>query len=246
MKRALIVTASQGLGLELALISSKFNIQSQVHMVNQKGVGEIINNDAIEPDYLTDASHPYVQQNYSESYDFFVWCTGVFLQKPISKINDFELDTLIDLHYRLPIKIIRDFHTQQKVPYHFIVIASCSSWRLRNNEPIYCGLSAAKASFARNFANDLIKEMPGSKSLLVNPGGLKTPFFYEDPNVSTNGYLNQNKMAEFIWRQSLSQNMPFTEIQYLRDKTNSSEEVEPIIEYGVRSPEILTFREYQK
>ena len=96
-------------------------------------------------------------------------------------------------------------------------IASCSSWRLREQEAVYCGLSAAKATFARNMAADLARERPGSKVTLLNPGGIRTPFYYEQEEEGE-GFIDQVWLAEYIWASVLNQRDTFSELQILREK----------------------------
>ncbi len=238
MKKAIIITASQGLGLKLAQVSAQFKIQSKVHIISEPGVGERHDQKQTHANIVI---KPPLASSL-EGFDYLVWNTGVFLHKALSDTTDFEMDTLIDLHYRKPLKLIRDIHKQNKGPYHFITIASCSSWRLRNDEAIYCGLSAAKAGFARNFANDLTIELPGSKTLLVNPGGVKTPFFYENKAAEAQGYLDQENLAKFIWQTAIDQRVPFEEVQFLRNKNPTTKMSGPIIEFTTKNPEIVTDR----
>lgn len=243
MKKAIIVTASYGIGLKLAEVSKQFDIKSEIAIVAKAGIGE--------PPNSTEKSnkHAAYGELYStidsddDSFDYLIWSTGVFLQKSLSETTDVEMDTLIDLHYSQPLKIIRDIHKKNNKPYHFITIASCSSWRLRHQEAIYCGLSAAKAAFTRNFANDLTAERPGSKIMLVNPGGVKTPFFYEKEIEDTSGYLDQDNLARFIWQTAIEQKKSFEEIQFLRDKNVKSEVGVPIIEFVVKNPETIATRD---
>lgn len=228
MKKAIILTAAHGIGFKIADLSSHFNINSMIKVINVPGVGEV--SGALP-------NHEY--NNFTESFDYLIWSTGVFLQKPLVDTTDYEIDTLIDVHYKMPLKALRDLHTIQTKPYHLIVIASCSSWRLRNNEAIYCGLSAAKATFTRNFANDLTSQLPGSKVTLINPGGLRTPFFYEEESIDNAGYLDQEHLAQFILESATTQEVSYQEVQYLRNKSQTSTSKDPIIEYKTKSPEII-------
>lgn len=240
MQKAIVLTASRGLGLKLAEHSLSYNIQSQTIGITKKGVGESVDLPAYKTDFLIDIDNSSITELPTTTYNYLVWNTGVFLQKSFSDMLDNDIDVLIDLHYRTPLQIIRKLHNNQQNPYHFIVIASCSSWRIRSNESVYCGLCAAKAAFTRNFANDLSRELPGSKVTLINPGGLRTPFFHEDKEVEDiHNYLNQDELALFIWQTALEQKKGFQEIQYLRNKTTGGNDKLPIIEYGQRMPETI-------
>ncbi len=236
MKKAMLITSEQGIGIHLAQIAHRFSIQSNRYIVSERKAGPANFADAY--DYFADRNHYVYDERANQRIDYLIWSTGVFLHKPFADHTDFELDAMIDLHYRLPLKIIRTLHRHQCAPYHFIMIASCSSWRLRQHEAVYCGLCAAKAAFARNFANDLTQTLPGSKVTLMNPGGSKPNFFYEKDQIITDNYLNQNDLAQFIWQTVTTQHKPFLEVQYLRDKSSIPKH-EPIISYQTSCPETL-------
>lgn len=238
MKKAIIITATQGLGFSLQKTSKQYGISSKTYSIGKCGVGESKALPAEKTDYALDISNE-VTTKIEDNFDFIVWNTGVFLHKEFSKTTDAEIDTLIDLHYRFPLKIMRNLHQKQTKPYHFIAISSCSSWRMREFEAIYCGLCAAKATFVRNFANELSDNLPGSKVTLINPGGVRTAFYYEEDEPNLEGYLNQEKMSNFIWSSALEQEKTFVEIQYLRNKTSVCGFSEPIIEYGTKCAETI-------
>lgn len=239
-KSAVILTATRGLGIKLAEHSSTFEIISKTIAITKKNIGESLYLPAEKTDLVIDVGHKPNLNMTVEPFDFLVWNTGTFLQKSFACTTEDEIDTLIDLHYRVPLKILQMLHNKQHQPYHLVVIASCSSWRMRKNEAIYCGLCAAKAAFARNFANDLSHELPGSRVTLFNPGGLRTPFFYEDKEVNDiDDYLNQDDLATFVWQTVTEQKQIFQEIQFLRNKSAATQDKKPIIEYGPRIPEII-------
>lgn len=238
MEKAIIISASRGLGPELAQVSLEYNIRSQTHFVSYPNVGEASTLKTCNPDYITDISFPFLAPVYDGDFNYLVWYTGVFLKKSFAETTESELDVLFDLHYKVPVKIIHQLHRQKKTSYHLIVIASCSSWRMRLHESIYCSLCAAKSTFARTFANELSRDLIGSKVLLLNPGGLRTPFYYENNN-ELDGYLNPVNLARFIWESAKTQKKSFMEIQYLRKKFSLSSDMNPIIELGTKLPETI-------
>jgi hypothetical protein len=236
MHKALIITASRGLGPELANTSSEYNIASKVHFVTAGDVGENTLLSTCEPDYIS--AKGSVLTSINDEFDYLIWYTVVFLQKKFADTSDEELEVLFDLHYRIPLKLIQQQHKKKTTPYHLIVIASCSSWRMRLHEAVYCSLCAAKATFARTFANELCQDLPGSKVMLVNPGGLRTPLYYENDEPVT-GYLDTPELARFIWHTAKLQTNNFEEIQYLRNKSVKTMQNPPLIEFGSRHPETI-------
>lgn len=238
MEKAIIISASHGLGPELAQVSLEYNIQSKTHFVSYPNVGEASLLKTCNPDYITDISLPLSPPEHEIDFNYLVWYTGVFLKKSFAETTESELNVLFDLHYKVPVKIIHQLHRQKKTSYHLIIIASCSSWRMRLHEAIYCSLCAAKSTFARNFANELSRDLIGSKVLLLNPGGLRTPFYYEN-NEEIDGYLDPVNLARFIWESAKAQQKAFMEIQYLRNKCSLFPDMNPIIELGTKLPETI-------
>lgn len=102
---------------------------------------------------------------------------------------------------------------------------------MRENETLYCALKAAKAAFTRNFARELVRDLPGSKVTLVNPGGIKTDFF-EGTNTDTSNFMRPSVVAKIIWDEIGIQEGPFKEIQIMRNDDGS-----PNVSYGSRASE---------
>ncbi len=238
MSKAIIITASHGLGIAMHHVAKQYSVASKTYGVTKLGIGESDGFDLEKTDYKIDISDNTLVE-IDEQFDFIVWNTGVFLHKPFTETSDFEIDTMIALHYQVPLKILRNLHRKQQKPYHLIAVSSCSSWRMREFEAVYCGLCAAKATFVRNFAKELANSLPGSKTTLINPGGVRTPFFYEEEHPQLDGYLNQEEMANFIWKTAIHQENIFEEIQYLRSKQVAEGSGAPIIEYGVKCAETI-------
>jgi NAD(P)-dependent dehydrogenase (short-subunit alcohol dehydrogenase family) len=164
------------------------------------------------------------------SIPYFFWVAGIHLKKPLLKATLPEMNRMIDVHFRTPMELIKGFHATRQSPYHLVVIASTSSWRLREHETIYCALKAAKAAFARNFARELAEDLPGSKVTLVNPGGLATPNFWGGQDVSK--FMDPSVVAGIIWDKVQSQKKLYRELQIMRRDDGT-----PRITYGPRTPE---------
>jgi len=238
MKNASIITATRGIGIFLAKHAQALGINSQTYGVACGNVGVSNNLPAEKVDHLIDIDcKPNLDAVQFQPSSFLIWSTGAFLKVPLGEMTDSHVDTLSELHYNIPLKLIRRFHQQNTAPYHLIVIASCSSWRLREQEAAYCGFSAAKATFARNVAGDLKRERPGSKVTLINPGGIRTPFYYELEEEGT-GFIDQNWLADYIWSAVLNQKRTFDELQILRQKPIVAGKP-PLIELGQKMPEVL-------
>lgn len=237
MSRAVIVGGTRGLGLELCRAAADDGIQPIVYGRSAEQ-NEDLPAGAVRHELdLADPEQPSSVEIEAEDVDYFFWVAGAFLQKPLEETTDHELQAMSRLHFTGPVTFLRRFHQQKRGPYHLITIASCSAWRLRSNEAIYCGLKAAKAAFTRNFANDLLAARPGSHATLVNPGGLSTPHFWGAYDMDLSGFLDPAAVARFIWNHARGQVHPFDEIQILRRKPVVPGE-SPEITFGPRLPEL--------
>lgn len=229
MSHSLILGGTKGLGLELARTSAVSGTQP---IICGRTAPASSDSEFIQLDLTNDASIKQFSADY-DGIDYLVWCAGIFLREPLVKCRGYEIDQMIDTHIRGPMKFIKKFHANKRSPYHLVVIASTSSWRIRDNETLYCMLKAGKAAFARNFAQELHRDLPGSKTTLINPGGLKTPNFWAESGQDISKFMDPAKVAKIIWEICFQQISPFLEVQIIRNDDGS-----PRIEYGPRLAEM--------
>ena len=147
------------------------------------------------------------------------------MRKPLTDFSDEEVDRMIATNLSGPIKLLTRIHRLMKMarplaespgqPYHLVVVASTSSYRVRDNETVYCTVKAAQAHFARNFARELDRDLPGSKVTLVNPGGIKTNLF-RHTGQDTGRFMDPEAVAQIIWETVLVQTAPFCELNIPR------------------------------
>lgn len=170
-----------------------------------------------------------------QSIAFVVWVAGVFLRKPIVEHSEKDIRQMINTHLTGPVSVLSALSETMKLShaaYHLITIASTSSWRVRENEALYCALKAAKAHFTRNFVGELVRDLPGSKATLVNPGGLKTPNFWENSGQDISKFMEPDEVARIIWNTVLAQEKPFVEMQIMRNDDGT-----PNVSYWPHLPE---------
>ncbi|GEM_PF-1219359 len=242
LPKALILGGTDGLGRQLALEAAKNSLWPVVtgrrSVLGDKELREICS--AIRLDLSKDKSVndglAILRHWFQSDVGYVFWNAGVFLRKPMHSVSPDDIDRMINVHLRGPMKFLQGFHKMQERPYHLVVIASTSSWRVRVDETLYCALKAAKAAFARNFARELVGDLFKSKVTLVNPGGMKTPNFWEPSGQDISGYMDPKEVAEIIWREVLLQkdrDEPYHEVQILRNEDGS-----PRVEYGPKLPEL--------
>ena len=244
-KTALILGGTKGLGLSLAGEAGAVRKNIWPVVLGRSSPYNLpFKTRSIKIDLTNQASITnFFQENIYSSFDYIFWNAGIFLRKPLSSYSGEELDKMISTHLLGPIQFLRLWHLLQlksKAPYHLITIASTSSWRIRENETLYCALKAAKAAFTRNFARELVRDLPGSKITLVNPGGIKTPNFWQNSGQDISKFMDPDAVAKIIWSEVEGQRDSFKEVQIMRNDDGN-----PNVSYGPRISE-LPFGEEEK
>ncbi|WP_175919743.1 SDR family NAD(P)-dependent oxidoreductase [Burkholderia pyrrocinia] len=241
MTSALLLGATKGLGLELARDSVRRRIAPVIYGRSADQPGAIADApqgatlhvlDLQIPDSVAHAPLP------EHPVGWFFWIAGAFLKAPLARTAADDIDLYIDLHLRGPIQFLRRFLRHQAGPFNLVTIGSVSSWRLREDEALYCALKAAQAAFTRNLAVEMVRDRPGSRVTLVNPGGLNVPTFWEKAPQDLTGFLDAGVVARLVWDAAMSQSAPFAEIQVMRQKPVVPGSA-PVVEYGPRCPEIV-------
>lgn len=234
-EEALILGGTKGLGLEIAKHAEQRSI---IPVIAGRSILYSKNFPKTADTFPLDISHLNAIpirlaaiRNSHPHFDYIFWVAGVFERKPFWDMSFEAIERMTATHLLGPWKALQFILRTQAKPFHLVTIASVSSWRLRENEAIYCALKAAKAAFTRNLAVEIIRDIPGSKVTLVNPAGMRTPF-WSASNQDTTGYMDPEAVAALIWEQVQNQSVNFSEIQILRD-----DEGTPHVEFGPRLPE---------
>ncbi|OGM96777.1 MAG: hypothetical protein A2816_00050 [Candidatus Yanofskybacteria bacterium RIFCSPHIGHO2_01_FULL_39_44] len=239
-KTVLILGGTKGLGLALAwgAYYLKFNTIIAGRSVADDNVRATFPPDSgsLVLDLANPASCNNIAYLQSGPIDYIFWVAGILSRKPFGHFDIREMDQMTSIHLLGPLYALRLLHAslayKQKHPYHLITIASTSSWRIRENESLYCALKAAKAAFTRNFARELVRDLPGSKVTLINPGGIKTGLL-NGTGQDTSNFMDPKVVSRTIWNEVVSQKTPFHEVQILRNNEGS-----PNVSYGSRLPEM--------
>jgi NAD(P)-dependent dehydrogenase (short-subunit alcohol dehydrogenase family) len=153
------------------------------------------------------------------------------------------LNDMLALHVSGPILVLRFLHTMavkmasetsvRPCPYHLITISSTTSYKMRDGETLYAMAQAAKSTFARHFGRELPRVLPGSKSMLVHPGGMRTEFFARSGiDQDTTNFMDPAAVAACIWAEVTHQSGPWNEVSVIRDPLGNPQTV-----YGAQAPE---------
>lgn len=220
MEYAFILGGTRGLGLSLA---HEAHTRGIVPIVSGRSLSdrlpsgaEFLNLDLADVERLAEASEKLGALQQKNRIEYFFWVAGIFLKGPFRETTQNDIGMMVDTHIAGPLNLLREFHVRQTHPYRLIVIASSSSWRLRDNEMIYCGMKAAKAALTRQFSVELARDLPGSKTTLFNPGGMKTPNFWKKSGQNIDDFMDPTKVARAMWNAVASQQKSFEEFQIMR------------------------------
>lgn len=239
MTSALLLGATKGLGFELAVEASRRGI---VPIICGRSVDDLADSPGLPANAklrMLDFESETSVQAFAleeEPHDYVFWVAGAFLKKAHAALTDAEIDGMIDLHLRGPMKLMRRYLSRTRNSFHLTVIASCSAWRRREQEGLYTAVKAAQAAFARNLTPELVADRPGSKVTLINPGGLRVPTFNREL-MDGERFLDPARVAALIWDAMLGQTCAFLELQILRP-SNAGANPTPVIVTGPVAPEM--------
>lgn len=238
-QRALILGGTKGLGRALAVEALHREVSPVV--VGRSAVTETV---TLDPDLagaefrqgdLTLAGSRSGIVKPDDDFDFVFWVAGIFRRMPFDSLPLADIERMVATHLTGPLAVLEHWHRQAVAatrPYRLVVVASTSSWRLREDETLYAALKAAKAHFARNFAWELRRHLPGSQVTLVHPGGMHTEHFWAGTSQDISKFMDPAAVAKIIWGRVVSQEGLFDELQILRTDDGT-----PKVEFGPRLPE---------
>jgi len=215
---AIILGGTTGLGREIALHCLERGIEPLI-------LGPGVNRLHLDHE-LCDVKRFYVNLEQIESWrhvhgdvvscltqrrvTHLFWVSGVAQTKPLSKMTARDVARLTSIHVHGPLIVLRDILNLLMVlssPLHFVVISSTSAFKRREGEEIYCAVQAAKAMFAAQMAGTLHRELPGSMTTLVMPGGMNTPF-WKGTDKDASAYMDPAIVAGHIFREVMSNTPP--------------------------------------
>lgn len=236
-KTALVIGGTTGLGQEIARIAASHDAgYYAVTVVGRTAATcELVRNKVAAP-LAIDLEARYYKETLPESvgpYDLIVWAAGMQQRGSFVDLTVDDIRRNCRVQFESPVEILTELLRRQRKagkPTHLAVISSTTSWRARADEALYGALKAAQSQLARSLGVGLAKDLPGSKVLLVNPGGMATPFWKNSEDVSR--FMDPAVVATIIWFGALwIQQDPFEEIQILRQPDGSAK-----LERGARLP----------
>lgn len=221
--RSLIFGGTSGLGFSLAEASI------------EKGIVPIIVGRQPRPDaYPIDARTEFVDVaddaavaalmdrftvQPSLGFGYLFYTPGVFLTGDLREQTDAQVREVMNVNYFGLVNVLRHFHRMKKKPYHLIAISSTAAWRDVAGEAAYGASKAAMDRYVRDSHYQRVRDLPGSRTLLVHPGGMKSRF-WEGSTFDTSKFMDTDLIASHIWdevhAQELGDQPDLHEVHYIR------------------------------
>jgi NAD(P)-dependent dehydrogenase (short-subunit alcohol dehydrogenase family) len=225
---ALIIGGTTGIGRELAIYAHEENIATPIIT----GRSAVTMDDApvgmcrVNLDLENPGSIDACVRELPQRIDYICWVAGQFLRKPFADTCRDEVDRMLDIHLRGPLVLLQALHAnavrQTRIgrpsKYHLIVVSSAAAWKCRSNQAIYSMVKSAQSHFARSFATELGRDLPGSRVSVAHPGGVNTPTFWRGTVQKLDGFLSPRDVAVAIWGRALSQHDIYDEYHLLRSR----------------------------
>jgi NAD(P)-dependent dehydrogenase (short-subunit alcohol dehydrogenase family) len=240
--RSLIIGGTQGLGYALAQGSLLRGIEPIVTGQKPEEAGVFIGDVEVRREHVRvedDADVAWLMQRFKVTpsldfrYLFYLPAThlkGMFVEQKVEDVNRLLAVTVGGL-----LNVVRHFHRMKGKPYHLVIVTSTTSWKIRPDEAVYGMAKAAQAQFGRNFHQELVAKLPGSKTLIVHPGGMRTHFL-DASGIDSSSFLNPAIVAEHIWEEIRAQEAgtypALHELHLLRRADGDAS-----LERGVKTPE---------
>lgn len=247
MVRSLIIGGTKGLGRAIA---KKSLAAKQQVIVCARKVGDApMDRDLYGATLCAlDASKPDgIERLFSrptgwEDITHVFWTAGTFAHGSLTDMDEDDIHRLTAVHFtglvcnlailHRMLKQVRPLADKPGRPYHLVIVSSTSAWRARDNESVYAALCAAKSHFARQFAREITRDLPGSKVTLVHPGGMNNPNFWAGTGRDISQFMNSDKVASIIHLRAMAQSAPFDEYSIMRGEDGA-----PKLKNGPQEPE---------
>ena len=241
--RSLIVGGTRGLGRSIAKQSMRRGIEPVVlgrprsdRSSTIEIDGEAVRFEPVHVEDDADVSRCIGRFKVTPSLNFreLFYLPGEHLQGRFCDQPEAAVRHLLDVTLFGLMNLVRHFHPMKKKLYRLITVASTTSWRIRPDEAAYGAAKAAAAQFARNIHLEIVEDLPGAKSLIVHPGGMRTGFW--PGGVDTSMFMDTDVVARLIWEEMEAQDRgewpALHELHILRGPDG-----QPILERGPKAPQ---------
>ncbi len=258
MERILILGGTRGLGREIAIEALNMGVQpiiigrsaAEAREDPKLSGAKCIVADLTRPQEFDAVLNEIWREPENLPSQIF-WVAGEYHRGPLTKMGD-KLERLMRLYFYGPVSFLAKYHERvcgvdEKVAkaYDLIVIGSVLAYKIGKPQAVFCGLQAAKVHFARSFAFELSRDLPGAITLIVNPWAMKTDFFKGEKGIKTDTFMDPKEVAKIIYKElndlpgakyfdpsEVSKGTPPVELNLLRTSDGSIE-----IRRGPQTPE---------
>lgn len=156
------------------------------------------------------------------------WAAGEYHRGPFAEQAPEKTAHMLATHLSGPLAFLAEFHRIAKAwkePYALTVIGSVFVHKPGKQHAVLAAAKAFKANFARVFSHEMAADLPGSRTLLVNPWAMKTAFFdgYQMDPKAVAGFMDPAEVAKIVLDQVYDpswdpKTAPMIELTLDRDK----------------------------
>ena len=143
--------------------------------------------------------------------ELVVYAAGYGQMGTITDLTPEDIGHMACVGLVAPVLLVRELLLKQGKILQFVAITSTSAFTPRLKEPVYTAVKAGLSMFAHSLSMD---ERVG-KTLVVAPGGMRTPF-WDGMDVDTSGFLEPAQVAK-ITLENLTGNYRYKLIKIPRD-----------------------------
>ena len=179
-KTALIVGGTKGVGLAFAQETLRRDVFPVIVAREMNAELAPVEGTQIVADVATEQGvDKLLIAAESTKFDYVFWVAGYYCRGPIVELTDGDILSALTMHQASMASFIRGFHGQRlfakknlpgDAAYTLVVMGSVSSYMLRKGESVYAMAKAGQAAFVRTFAEEMRRDLPGSRAILVHSG----------------------------------------------------------------------------
>jgi NAD(P)-dependent dehydrogenase (short-subunit alcohol dehydrogenase family) len=222
--RPIIIGGTNGLGLELAKLAAMDDHRTlvmgrQIRPEHRRTILEHMNYwplDLTSNDSISTALRHLGDAALLDRFSHVVLAAGIGYQGRLTDQSFSSIDGIQAVLVSGPLKFMAGLIRQRGAkPLHLVTISSTTATKVRDNETAYAGGKGGQAQMARGLHQELLRDLPGSKSTLAHPGGMHTDF-YLGSDTDTSEFMDPSVVATLIWGQVLSQTSDWLEFSIPR------------------------------
>jgi len=201
-KTIVIVGASSGLGKSLALLLHQKG--ARLLLLSRKIVQAKLPRERIEKIFCDVTEPKSIRLAFkkldrkTKKIDVFINCVGIGLEEKLDQSSEEKIKDVIATNLTGAILVNREVFKRmiRQESGHIINVSSTSGKKARALETVYCATKWGLAGFSESLR--LEAKEHGIRVSTIYPGGMKTPFYTDNPEKDIAEFMDPKYVAELI------------------------------------------------